>query len=123
MTLNCITHKENRATGSCQICEETFCGNCLVKHRNLLVCSLHHKLVSKSSWTSIKTVMLTSENPKEGLRLQEIKERLWKEENLPAYIITQYRLNLEQDLIESHMDLFVRREDQDFFKKRLKDQA
>jgi len=122
MTLNCITHKDSRASGSCQICEQTFCGECLQGYRNLLLCSKHNALAQKASWTSIKSVRLSSDNPKEGLLLQKVKEILWKDLSLPAYIITHYRLNLELDLIESHMDLYVRREDQDFFKERL-DQA
>ncbi|RLA66828.1 MAG: hypothetical protein DRQ88_05215 [Epsilonproteobacteria bacterium] len=123
MTLNCITHNKSRATGSCQICDKTFCSECLENYRGLLLCSGHHLLAQKSCWTSIKSVRLSSENPKKGLMLQEIKEKLWEEMSLPAYIITHYRLNLELDIIESHMDLYVRREDQNFFKEKLKDQA
>ena len=123
MTLNCITHKESRATGSCQICDLTYCGECMENYRNILLCSKHHQLAQKANWISIKTVKLSSLDPKEGISLQEIKETLWQQENLPAYIITHYRINIEKDLIESHMDLYVRREDKDLFKEKMKDQA
>ena len=119
MAANCKTHLEKRATGGCQICEHTFCEDCLEKFRNILLCPKHHQLDIKANWIPIKNVMLSSENPRPGIRLQELKETLWKNENLPAYIITHYRINLEMDEIESHMDLYVRKQDQNqFFEKK-----
>lgn len=123
MEANCKTHLEKRATGGCQICEGTFCEECLEIYRNILLCPKHHQLAIKASWISVKTIRLSSENPQEGIKLQELKESVWKKENLPAYIITHYRINIESDVIESHMDLYVRRQDEDQFKEKLKDQA
>jgi hypothetical protein len=123
MEANCKTHLERRATGGCQICENTFCSECLENYRNILLCPKHHQLAIKENWISVKTVRLSSENPQEGIKLQKLKESVWKRENLPAYIITHYRINIESDVIESHMDLYVRRQDEDQFKEKLKDQA
>ncbi|TDJ05900.1 MAG: hypothetical protein E2O68_05700 [Deltaproteobacteria bacterium] len=121
MAANCNTHTDRRATGGCQICEQTFCKDCLENYRNILLCSKHHQLAEKARWISIKTVRPSSENPEEGILLQKLKESMWKQEGLPAFIITHYKINLESDLIESHMDLFVRRVDRDTFKEKLKD--
>ena len=123
MTFKCSTHNEKRATGGCQICEQTFCESCLKAFRKILLCEQHHQLAQKANWISIKTIELSSDRPEDGIRMQQIKETLWNEKSLPAYILTHYRINIEKDLIESHMNLYVRQEDKDLFKEKIEDQA
>lgn len=108
----CTNHMQTRSTSFCHICSNPFCPDCLREYSTLSFCLDHFKLLEKYRWIPIFSFEITSEQNENGLILQNFKEMIWKKENIPSYIVVEYRINFEQDLIESHMSYFTREQDQ-----------
>lgn len=108
---SCHHHPEVSSTGSCLICEDVFCDNCLVEHENLYFCKEHFKVFANHKWKQITDVKTTPDTPTDGLFVYNFKRHLWTSENTPSFILTHYKINLEQDYIESFVQLNVRDED------------
>lgn len=122
----CINHKETRSTSICHICSNPFCPDCIRNHSTLSFCTDHFKLLFKYQWIPILSFQITSDQNEDGVVLQSFKEMVWNKEKIPSYIVVEYRINFEQDLIESHVSYFTREQDQDLLKRKFrvfKDQA
>lgn len=122
----CINHKESRSTSLCHICNSPLCPECIQSHSTLSFCSDHFKLLGKYQWVPILSFEVTSDQNEDGNILQNFKEMIWNSEQIPSYIVIEYRINFEQDLIESHMSYFTREEDQETLSRkfrRFKEQA
>lgn len=114
----CSNHTDIRSTSFCHICNNPFCPDCLRDYSTLSFCNDHFKLLEKYQWKPILSFEITSEENENGLLLQNFKEMMWKKENIPSYIVVEYRINFEQDLIESHMSYFTREQDQALLAKK-----
>jgi len=116
----CINHTQTRSTSSCHICSNPFCPDCLREFSTLSFCFEHFRLLEKYRWIPLLSFEITSEQNENGLILQNFKEMIWRKENIPSYIVVEYCINFEQDLIESHLSYFTREQDQDFLTKKFK---
>jgi len=116
----CLNHKEIRATSFCHICNIPFCADCIKNHSTLSFCVDHFKLLLKHQWIPIFSFEITSDQSEDGITLQSFKEMMWNKEQIPSYIVVEYRINFEQDLIESHMSYFTREQDQDLLRKKFR---
>lgn len=122
----CLNHKEIRSTSICHICNHPFCEDCIKTHSTLSFCLEHFPLLLKHQWTPILSFQVNSDQNEDGIILQTFKEMIWQKEKIPSYIVVEYRINFEQDLIESHISYFTREQDQDLLRRkflRFKDQA
>lgn len=109
----CHNHPDAQSVGSCLICEEVFCENCLSEHEGLYFCKEHFKTFANNKWRQITDVKTTPDTPIDGLYVYHFKRKIWKEEKIPCYILTHYKINLDNDFIESFIQLNVREEDAD----------
>lgn len=114
----CTNHMQTRSTSFCHICSNPYCPDCLREYSTLSFCLDHFRLLEKYRWIPILSFEITSEQNENGLILQNFKEMIWKKENIPSYIVVEYRINFEQDLIESHMSYFTREQDQAILAKK-----
>lgn len=114
----CTNHPEEMSSGTCDICEKAFCAHCLKNHKNLHFCPEHLQIFLTSKWDVVTTVKTNPEETTEGVHLYQVKNDLWKE-GIPSYLETQYKINIENDFIESFVALYARLGDIELVKTRL----
>ena len=107
----CIHHPETPSSGTCLICEDVFCDNCLIDHESMHFCKEHFRIFAGHKWQQITDVRTTPDTPEEGLYIHNFKRDLWKNKNIPTFVMTHYKINLENDFIESFIQLNVKIED------------
>lgn len=109
----CHNHPEEQSIGSCLICEDVFCEDCMVEHDGLYFCKEHFRVFAGNKWKQITDVKTTPDTPMDGLYVYHFKRKIWKENNMPSYILTHYKINIESDFIESFIQLNVLEKDAD----------
>lgn len=109
----CQNHTETASAGSCLICEDVFCENCLIEHEGLYFCREHFKVFTNHKWKQITDVKTTPHTPEDGLFVWDFKRLLWKKDNIPTFVLTHYKINVESDFIESYVQLNVLEEHED----------
>ncbi|RPJ75443.1 MAG: hypothetical protein EHM20_08930 [Alphaproteobacteria bacterium] len=107
----CIHHKQAPSVGSCLICEEVFCADCLVEHESMHFCKEHFRTFANYKWKQITDERTTPDTPEDGLYIYNFKRDLWLNKNIPSFVMTHYKINIENDFIESFIQLNVREED------------
>ncbi len=107
----CIHHQETPSVGACLICEEVFCDECLIDHDSMHFCKEHFRIFAGNKWKQITDVKTTPHSPEEGLFIYNFKRDIWKKRNIPTFVMTHYKINIENDYIESFIQLNVREED------------
>jgi hypothetical protein len=118
-TMFCQNHPGIKSSGICAICEEPFCEDCLKEADKLHFCPDHYEVYNNNSWSPIVTVKTTPNRPEDGIFIYNFKEKIWKEESIPTFIVTNYKINVESDFIESYVSYFVKDEDAGQLKQRL----
>lgn len=103
----CENHPEVASVGGCLICEEVFCEKCLVEHENMYFCKEHFKTFANNRWKQITDVKTTPNNPEDGLFIYHFKRHIWKNKQSPSFVLTHYKINIEEDFIESFIQLNV----------------
>lgn len=114
----CERHPSEASAGTCDICEKGFCGHCLKNHKNLHFCPEHLQTFLSNKWEQVLAVKTNPEETKAGVAIYNLKQDLWKE-NVPTYMETQYKIDIDNDYIESFVALFAREKDLDLIKTRL----
>ncbi len=107
----CIHHPDAPSVGSCLICEEVFCEDCLVDHESMHFCKEHFRTFAAYKWKQITDVRTTPDTPEDGLYIYNFKRDLWQNKNIPTFVMTHYKINIENDFIESFIQLNVREDD------------
>jgi hypothetical protein len=73
----------------------------------------------RHEWEEVLTVKTSTQNPEEGVELFEAKKRLFMDQKIPTYIETHYKINVDQDYIETYLVVMAIRENIDSVKKYL----
>lgn len=115
----CSHHPSELSVGTCVICEKAFCSHCLKNHKTLHFCQEHLQIFLTNKWTQVASVKTNPEETKEGVALYKLKRDLWLNENIPSYLETQYKIDIDTDFIESFVALYVREKDAELAGKRL----
>jgi hypothetical protein len=103
----CENHPDVPSAGGCLICEEVFCEQCLIEHDSLYFCKEHFKTFANNKWKQITDVKTTPNTPEDGLYIYHYKRHIWKDQNIPSFVLTHYKINIEEDFIESFIQLNV----------------
>lgn len=103
----CENHPDIPSTGACLICEDVFCEQCLIEHEGLYFCKEHFKIFASNKWKQITDVKTTPNTPEDGLYIYHFKRHLWKDKKIPSFVLTHYKINIEEDFIESFIQLNV----------------
>lgn len=106
----CHEHRDQLGQGVCAICNIVLCEECVKEHDGLNFCIEHFRTYLEHDWEGVETIMTTPDTPEVALPLYHFKNSIWQDE-IPSIIRTHYRINIEQDIIESHVSLMVRRDD------------
>jgi hypothetical protein len=103
----CHNHKESNSVGGCLICEDVFCESCLVEHEGMYFCRDHFKIFANNKWEQITDEKTTPDTPDDGLYIWNFKRHIWKNKNIPSFVLTHYKINVHDDFIESYVQLNV----------------
>ncbi len=103
----CENHPETPSSGTCLICEDVFCEKCIIEHESLYFCKEHFKTFVNNKWKQITDVKTTPSTPEDGLFIYHFKKQIWIERELPSFVLTHYKINIEHDFIESYIQLNV----------------
>ena len=111
MEANCHWHTKKEAVGICAICSKSLCQTCLKQWEKLQFCPEHFRTFGENKWIYITNLKTTPEDPGQVEFLFRMKQQLWKEQELPTYIVTHYKIDIETDEIESYVMLYCRSQD------------
>lgn len=103
----CTNHQDQNSIAACLICEDVFCEACLVEHDGMYFCRDHFKIFANNKWTQITDQKTTPDSPEEGLYIWDFKRYIWKEKSIPSFVLTHYKINIDNDFIESYVQLNV----------------
>lgn len=117
--LMCLYHPEERAHAACAISNEPICERCVREHEGVLVSAEYFKMLIENDWVAIETVMTTPDSPEASAHLYAFKKELWEKNQTPTFITTHYKIDVNEDLIESHISLNVRLLEQELLSEKL----
>ena len=103
----CENHPDIPSVGACLICEDVFCEKCLIEHDSLYFCKEHFKTFANNKWKQVTDTRTTPNTPEDGLYIYHFKRHIWKDQNIPSFVLTHYKINIEEDFIESFIQLNV----------------
>jgi hypothetical protein len=61
-------------------------------------------------WDEVMTVKTSTEDPEHGVRIYEKKKDIFEKDDLPTFIETHYKINIDQDHIETYLVVFAMKE-------------
>lgn len=61
----------------------------------------------KNNWNEVLTIKTSTADPEQGVRLYEVKKKLFEQDEIPTYVETHYKINIDQDYIETYLVLFA----------------
>ncbi len=103
----CENHLDSPSAGACLICEDVFCEKCLIEHDSLYFCKEHFRVFANNKWKQITDVKTTPDTPEDGLFIYNFKRFVWREKQIPSFVLTHYKINIDEDYIESYIQLNV----------------
>lgn len=115
----CPYHPEEAGEVQCGICHKYFCARCVRPMKSIYFCKEHMALFLRSQWQEVLTLKTSSEDPEAGVRLFEKKQEIFKEKQLPSYVETHYKIDVEGDYIETYLVVFAQEEQIEEMKKLL----
>ncbi len=107
----CTNHPSDHAAGVCAICQNSYCEECIKEHEGHSFCEAHFRLYLSHQWNELDTIRTTPDIPESALPLYDFKKALWEEKEIPSLLSTHYKINIEDDFIESYVKLIVRKEE------------
>ncbi len=119
--LFCPNHSEEPGEVTCAICERFFCVACIKPYKTLHFCKEHIPLVMRFDWEEVLTIKTSTHDPEGGVRLYAAKKKLFDEKDIPTYVETHYKINVDQDYIETYLVVFSIPKDSAAVKENLQD--
>lgn len=108
--LFCPNHTDEPGETMCAICDQLYCRACIKPFKSLHFCKEHLPLIMRYDWDEVLTIKTSTHDPEEGVRLYDLKKDYFKKENLPTYIETHYKINVDQDYIETYLVVYAQKE-------------
>lgn len=111
--LFCPNHSEEPGEVMCAICDRIFCKACIKPFKSLHFCKEHLPLIMRHDWDEVLTLKTSTHDPEQGVQLYDIKKEVFSKDNIPTYVETHYKINVDQDYIETYLVLFAIKEEMD----------
>lgn len=115
----CVDHPHLYAKGICSITDEPYCELCITKENDIRFARKHISLVMDSEWETLYFLQNERVGADKLNELLTIKHEKWKHENLPLITQKQYKINIENDHIETYTVVMSRVDDKDIWTKDL----
>lgn len=119
--LFCPNHSDEPGEVSCAICDKIFCKACIKPFKTLHFCKEHIPLIMRHDWEEVLTIKTSTTDPEQGVRLYDVKKDLFNKENVPTYVETHYKINVDQDYIETYLVLFAIKDNVEDLKDKFKE--
>jgi len=108
----CKVHEESRAVNVCAICSDQLCELCVREDENIVFCPEHFKTYVDHKWVEITNIRTTPSTPEASAHVYDFKKKIWKSEGKPSFVVTHYKIDIDNDQIESYVKLMVREEEE-----------
>lgn len=105
--LFCPNHPEEPGETSCGICDKLFCHSCSKPFKSMHFCREHLPLVMNNHWEEVMTVKTSTQDPEHGVRVYDVKKEIFEKDDLPTYVETHYKINIDHDHIETYLVVFA----------------
>ena len=119
--LFCPNHTDEPGEVSCAICDRIFCKACIKPFKTLHFCKEHLPLIMRHDWDEVLTLKTSTSDPEQGVKLYDVKKDLFLNNDIPTYIETHYKINVDQDYIETYLVLFAIKDNVEVLKSKFKD--
>lgn len=108
--LFCPNHSEEPGETMCSICDKIYCKACIKPFKSLYFCKEHLPLIMRYDWDEVLTIKTSTADPEQGVRLYDVKKEIFEEEDIPTYVETHYKINVDQDYIETYLVLYAQKD-------------
>lgn len=108
--LFCPNHSEEPGEVVCAICDKLYCKACIKPFKTMHFCKEHLPLVMRYDWDEVLTLKTSTSDPERGVRLYDVKKEIFEHKNVPTYVETHYKINVDQDFIETYLVLYAIKE-------------
>lgn len=119
--LFCPNHSEEPGEVMCAICDKLYCKACIKPFKTMHFCKEHLPLVMRHDWDEVLTIKTSTTDPEMGVRLYDVKKELFEKDDIPTYVETHYKINVDQDYIETYLVLFGIKENIQTLREKLKE--
>jgi hypothetical protein len=109
--LFCPNHSEEPGETVCAVCDKLFCRSCIKPFKSMHLCKEHLPLLMRHDWAEVLTLKTSTHDPEGGVRLYEQKKKIFEKYQIATYIETHYKINVDDDFIETFLVLFSIREE------------
>ena len=106
----CIDHPELFAKGLCSISNLPYCELCLTKEEEVKVARKYLDMLLDSTWDTLYMLNTEAAGADKLNMLFGAKKKLWEEE-IPLLVHRQFKINIENDKIETYTFVKARHED------------
>ncbi len=117
--LFCPHHTDEPGETVCAICDKMYCKACIKPFKAMHFCKEHLPLIMKYDWEEVLTLKTSTQDPERGVKLYEIKKEIFEKDDLPTYIETHYKINVDQDYIETYLVVYAQKENKEKLKEKI----
>lgn len=115
--LFCPNHTEEPGEVVCAICDKLYCKACIKPFKTMHFCKEHLPLIMRYDWDEVLTVKTSTADPEKGVRLYDVKKEIFEKKNIPSYVETHYKINVDQDYIETYLVVYAIKENIEMVRK------
>jgi hypothetical protein len=121
--LFCPNHTEEPGETMCAICDKLYCKSCIKPFKSLHFCKEHLPLIMRHDWDEVITIKTSTHDPEQGVRLYDVKKEIFENDDLPTYVETHYKINVDQDYIETYLVLYAQKELIELVREKIQDKV
>ena len=115
--LFCPNHTDEPGEVTCAICDKLYCKACIKPFKTMHFCKEHLPLIMRHDWDEVLTIKTSTADPERGVRLYDVKKQIFETKNIPTYVETHYKINVDQDYIETYLVLYAIKENAESVKE------
>lgn len=115
----CIDHPELLAKGICSLSDNPFCELCIAKENDIRIARKYLSILLDSDWDNIFFIPNEQVGADILNELYRIKHDIWSSLNIPIITQQQFKINIENDNIESFTLVMGRKIDNELITNKL----
>lgn len=114
----CVDHPDLAAKGRCSISDELYCELCLTKEKDIKLARKFLNLFLDHEWPVFSLINNSEVGANKLNEVMRVKKELWKEKQLPIITQRQFKINIENDKIETFTAIMIRDIDKEIAEQR-----
>lgn len=109
----CVDHPDLAAKGRCAISDELYCELCLTKENDVKIARKFLSLFLDNEWPTHYMINNSEVGADRLNEVMRVKKELWKDKKIPVITQRQFKINIENDKIETFTAVMFRDEDKE----------